>query len=124
MSLQKDLVGVGVIPEQALRLGYPGVTAITTAGTATGTATVLTESQRVAALTTAASQTGVRLPAAAELMNPYLLVNLTATTAVLYPHTGGAINGATADAGVNIAANKSAIAWRTASGTWLVNVGA
>jgi len=123
MSLSKDLVGLGVVPNQAEVLGFPGTTAVTTAGTTTGAATVLTAAQRVALLTTASSQTGVRLPAAAPLMVPYIGTTLTATTGVLYPPTGGKFNGGTTDAGVNVAQNKAFIAMRYSATEWIVIVG-
>lgn len=96
---------------------------ITTAGTTQGTATLLTGALN--RLTTAASQTGAILPANAAQGGPITVTCLTATTAVLFPPVGGSINGLAVNTGVNVAQNKSAIAYPQANGLdYLVVVGA
>jgi len=119
MALATDLMGVGLQQEQAVRLGYSDATAVTAAGTTTGTATPLNGSVTNVALTTAASQTGLRLPANAELMSVYIVRNVAATAANIYPHTGGSINASAQDAAVTLAQNLARIFIRVAADRWV-----
>lgn len=82
---------------------------ITAAGTTQGAAVALTGA--VNRVTTAASQTGVILPANAAQASPIVVSVLTATTGVVYPPVGGSINGLAANTGVNVAANKVAVCY-------------
>lgn len=123
MALAKDLVSLGIPPQQATRLGTDEAAAVTTAGTTLAAATAITS--KVSVLTTASSQTGAILPSTAELMDPYWGYTASSTTAVLYPHSSSAtINGGSAGAGVNVAQNKAFRAMRTSNLNWLVIVGA
>lgn len=119
MSLASDLGGVGMPIEQALRLGYSALTSLTTAGTTQGTATAIPAIANNILLVTAGSQTGAILPSTAELNLPYLVVNSTSTTGVVYPPTSGTINSGSANAGVNIAQNEAKIFIRESTNRWI-----
>lgn len=59
--------------------------------------------------TTVAANTGARLPADLSPGDEIRVSNFGANTLLLYPETGGNINGAGANTAVNVAANKQAI---------------
>lgn len=106
-----DLMGSGLPPATARQIGHDPV-AVTCAGTASTTATLITG--RISNLTAASSQTGAILPAVsanangANIGDVYFIANTSATTAVLYPPASATITGG---ASVSIAQNKSAIVW-------------
>ncbi|TCL70538.1 hypothetical protein [Rhizobium sp. BK251] len=116
MSLANDLVGIGMAPEQAVRLGYtPSSKA--GVGTTQPTATPITSNQTT--VTTASGQTALKLPANAELMVPYIVKNTSSTTALIFPPTSGQINGGTATTGsVNLAQNAARLFLRLSSTQW------
>lgn len=122
MPLATSLMGVGLPAEQASRIGFPGVSTITAAGTTTTDATVLTKEQRVIEMTASGSD-GVRLPAAAGLMEPYIIWAKTGTGKV-YPPSGGSINADTADQSQTIAVNLCALFMRTSTNAWFSICGA
>lgn len=116
MSLAKDLTGIGMAPELAFRLGYTS-TPKTGVGTAQVGGTLITSNQTIA--TTAGGQTAFVLPANAELNVPYLVFNSTATAALVFPPSGGAINAAGANASVSIAQNLARIFIRISTTVWI-----
>ncbi len=122
MSLAQDLMGVGLPAEQATRLGFPGVSTVTAAGSATSDATVLLKAQRVVEATGSGSD-GVRLPSDAELMVPYIVYAKSGALKV-YPPSGASFNADTADQSQAIAVNLAAIFWRTSSLGWISICGA
>ncbi len=116
MSLSADLVGIGMVPEQALRLGYIN-TALAGVGTAqSGAAAIKTN---LITGTTASGQTAFVLPSNAELMVPYIVVNTSATAALVFPPSGGAINAAGSNASVSIAQNLARVFYRVSSTRWI-----
>lgn len=121
--LQRDMMGIGQPAEFSLREGYPGTSAVTAAGTTTTDATVLLKEQRVV-LMTATGSDGIRLPATAELMVPYLVVNTSGSTGKVYPPASGTINGGAGDAATSVPTLKSFTAMRYSSTGWLVNLSA
>lgn len=122
MSTAKDLMGVGLPAEQAGRLGFPGLSTVTAAGTTTADATVLLKEQRVVEMT-ASGADGIRLPSTAELMVPYIVYAKTGTGKV-YPPSGAAFNADTADQSQTIAVNLAAMFYRTGNLTWISLCGA
>lgn len=116
MSLAKDLAGIGMAPEQALRLGY---TQTTTAGVGTAQVGGAAIKTNLTLATTASGQTALVLPSAAELMVPYIVVNTTATAALIFPPSSGTINAAAADASVSIAQNLARVFYRVSTTRWI-----
>lgn len=99
-----SLVGLGIPPEAAKFIGdVPG--AATLAGTTAGGATALAGTLCI--VTAASSQTGGILPTH-NVGRTVKVVNTSATAAVIYPPTGGQINGLSANTGVSVPANKAA----------------
>ena len=117
-----DMMGVGMAAEFAIREGFPGVSAVTAAGTTTSDATVLLKEQRVVEATGSGSD-GIKLPTTAELMVPYIVYAKTGTLKV-YPPTGASFNADTADQSQTIAVNLAAIFYRTGSLAWISLCGA
>jgi hypothetical protein len=115
MALATDLMGVGIPPEQATRLGV-AIASVTANGTAQGDATTLTG--RVSLVTTDTDETGVILPASAEIGSVWEVHNISSTTAVLYPPSGGNIDAGSDNAGVNIAQNRGRIVRRVSATAW------
>lgn len=120
--LSKDMMGVGMPAEFAMREGFPGLSTVTAAGTTTTDATVLLKAQRVVEMTASGSD-GVRLPSDAELMVPYIVYAKTGAGKV-YPPTGAAMNADTADQSQTVGLNLAAIFWRTGSLSWISLCGA
>lgn len=117
MPLAKDLLGVGLAAEQALRLGFNDAATVAGVGTAQTGAGAIRSTLTLA--TTAGGQTALVLPANAELMLPYVVVNTTATAALVFPPSGGAINAAGSNASVSIAQDLSRIFMRVNNTRWI-----
>jgi len=119
MSLAVDLMGVGLPQEQATRLGFSALTTIAGVGTAqVGAAAIPGQTNNVLA-TTAGGATAFVLPSDAELEVPYFVTNSSATAALIFPPSGGAINAAAADASVSIAQNLARIFIRKSATRWV-----
>jgi hypothetical protein len=78
-------------------------------GTAQATAAVIKTTNTE--LVPSSANTGAILQASAKVGTPYFLFNSQSTSAVVYPPTGGAMNGTT-NGGFTIAQNKAAILWQ------------
>lgn len=119
MSLAVDLMGVGLPQEQAVRIGTSNLTTIAGVGTAqTGGAAIPKDTTNVLA-TTAGGQTALVLPADAELEQWYSVTNSTATAALVFPPSGGAINAAAGDASVSVAVNITRLFVRKSATRWV-----
>ncbi len=114
----KDMMGVGMPAEFAIREGFPGTSAITGAGTTTTDATVLLKEQRVV-LASGSSNSGIRLPTTAELMVPYIVAVEGANTIKVYPPTSGTFNGAATDTPIAIVTVLAGIFYRVSSTDWI-----
>lgn len=118
-ALAVDLMGVGMPQEQATRLGLSDLTTIAGVGTAqSGGAAIPAGTTNVLA-TTASGQTALVLPATAEIGATYLVTNSSATTALVFPPSGGAINAAAADASASVAQNLARTFTRLSSTRWV-----
>lgn len=111
MSLDKDLMGVGFADKQASNVGMAANLAVTAAGTSSTDATVLGGQNKVVTMT-ATGADGIRLPATMKLNDPYWVYNSSGSTGIVYPPTGGALNGGSTDAGLSMATKKVAIFMR------------
>lgn len=115
MTMANDLVGVGMPPQQAYRLGFTPVT-VAGVGTSQSGAAAITTTATLG--TTAGGATAFVLPADAELWTGYFFVNTSATAALLFPPTGGAINGGSTNASISVAQNQSVLLFRTSTNAW------
>lgn len=117
MAKDTDLIGLGMAPALGALDGYQ-IGAVTAAGTSSTTATDLGTNSLVA-ITTASSQTGVRLNASTPLGKPIVVNCLTSDSAVVFPPANGTINGGTATTGgLTVAQTKTAIFWRNDATKW------
>lgn len=119
MPTQEALLGAGVPPLVGGLLGNSPSTLVTTGTTQATAAPILSH---LVTLTTAASQTGAILPAAAQIGTPYYVSNPTSTTGIVYAPVGATLNGAASTTGLNLAQNKTAIFIQMAKGVWVSNL--
>lgn len=117
MALAIDLMGVGLPQEQSTRLGFSDLTTLAGIGTAQVGAAAIRVNNTLA--TTAGGATAFVLPADAELEQPYLVTNSSATAALVFPPSGGTINAAAADASVSIAQNLARMFIRKSATRWV-----
>lgn len=117
-ALAVDLMGLGIPHGPANRLGCSALTSLTGVGTAQVGGTAIPEGTTNVSTVTAGGATAFVLPASAELEVPYFVYNPSATTALVFPPSGGAINAAGANASVGIAVNLSRIFIRKSTNVW------
>jgi hypothetical protein len=130
MSLLTDLIGLGLPPEQALKLDTQTVSSavnlssvgtITAAGTTVADATALTAF--VNNVTTVAASTGVKLPDA-PIGSIVTVSNAQAVNSLkVYPHSAtGTLNGGTAGAGVTSTTAQAIQCVRQSATNWIALV--
>lgn len=90
------------------------VDAITAVGTAQTGSAALTGF--INAVTTSVGQTAVQLPANRGTGNPLVVNVITATAGLVFPPSGGAINGGSANASFSVAQNKPALCYAHPNG--------
>lgn len=122
MALATELMGVGLPQEQASLIGQGNLTAITAAGVASTTATLISGSQ--IAVTSAAGATGVIMQGTSTLTRLFFIRNLSTSTAPLnvYPPSGGSINGAAANAAIVVPIGQSVLIFcqvQSAASVWV-----
>lgn len=132
MALVTDLIGLGMAPEQAAKLGSPTIdalpaepvsAAVTAAGTTISDATLLTG--QVNNVSTAAASTGVKLNPNTPLGITVTVRNGGANDLKLYPPTSSdIINGGSAGAAITLTTLNKQIAScsRVSSTLWVVTV--
>jgi hypothetical protein len=132
MSLTTDLVGLGLPPQQAEKIGtptidalpvYPAGAALTAAGSSITDALLLTAT--VNNVTTAAASTGVKLNANIPIGATVVVRNGGANDLKLYPSSASdQINGTTAGSAITLTtANKQiATCTRVSSTLWVATV--
>lgn len=95
MAATSDLTGAGLPALLASLLGTT-YAAVSAAGSATGDATVIKKAQTLIELT-ATGADGVRLPSDADVNAVYIIANTSGSSGIVYPPTGGTINGGTSE---------------------------
>lgn len=121
-SIQKSRWPIG----QAAKHDEPQFTGIETGITASGTTSQADSyglTKAVNVIGTAAANSGVRLPVG-EAGAIMVIRNSGASTANIYPSTGGTINGGSADAAITLATTKTVIMVAAAANTWFSFPGA
>lgn len=97
----------------------------TSAGTGQSDALAIGVDKEVVQITTAAASAGVRLPVPTGTNDVRVIVHAGATNAVLiYPATGGKINGLAANASLSLAVGKSALCVAINATDWAIIVSA
>jgi len=95
-----------------------GNATIAAAGTNAATASAVTAGLTIISTATGTSADGVRLPANWGIGETITIVNITAVAIDVWPPTGGAINGGSADAAKALAANMAGEYVSLGSGNW------
>lgn len=122
-GLAKDLMQVGIPDQAAQRLGFVLGTA-TGAGTTNADAFQLLKAPTLVTITGAVNS-GVKLPADAELGVLYVLASADSDAMLIYPGTSISINGDTATTGtVPLNARGTVLCMRTSATAWVCVVGA
>jgi len=93
-------------------------TAVAAAGNSQATGTVLSGAVNIVTSATGTSADGVVLPADYAEGDMVIVVNNTAVALDVWPPSGGAINGGSADAAKALAANMSGLYVSLGSGNW------
>ena len=121
MALPSNVLGSGIPPLATLNICGDVATGISAAGTASAGATALTAVYNV--LGTVASGAGVRMmtPQPGAFVSVH---NRGANPCLVYPSTGGTINGGSADAAVTLTNAKGAILIGTTNADWAYIPGA
>ena len=119
MSTVLDFMGLGMPGPLANRLGNTPATVAGVGTAQTGGATLQTTATLA---TTSSGQTAFVLPSGASLGRPFWFFNSSATTALVYPPSGGAIQGGSTDAAFSVAQNKTVIFMRLSSTAWCANL--
>lgn len=118
-ALAPDLGGLGLPMELANRIGYTALTSLTGVGTAQVGGTAIPNFTNNVSTVTAGGATAFVLPATAELEVPYMVTNPSATTALVFPPSGGSINAAGANASVGIAQFLARVFIRKSTNVWV-----
>lgn len=115
------LMGVGIADKAALKLGNT-IRTIAGAGTTQGAGSPITVN--AAQLTTAGGATAFVLPTTWEIGDEVTVWNTSSTTALIFPQSGGAIDGGSTNASISLLQNGSvtlmklsATAWRSVAGS-------
>ena len=92
--------------------------AVAAAGDSQATGTALTAGFNIVTSVTATTADGVVLPSDRAASEVLYIINTTATALDVFPPTGGAINGGSANAAKALAANMSGMYISLGSGNW------
>src|SRR5262245_4543111 len=93
------------------------VTGIAAAGTAQADATPLPLRSGLVEVATVASTAGVLLPVI-RIPSEIIVRNAGATTLLVYPQSGGTIDGGPANAALSVPAGNSALLWASSASNW------
>lgn len=104
-------------------LALSSTTTISAAGTTQGAATALTTGVNVVTTATASSADSVKLPTAAA-GRVVIVHNGSSDTINIFPATGGAINGGSANAAVTLATTKARVFYAVSATAWYSLLGA
>lgn len=121
-GLGSDMMGLGMPPALANLVGETIPAPVAAAGTSQAGATPLTGT--INQVTTSAGQTAVLLPSTQPLGTAVHVYVSTATTALVFPPTGGNINEGAANASFSVAQARTATFSRVSATKWIVQYGA
>lgn len=109
MATVDQLVSLGTPAELAKRLGWTPIS-VTTTGAVQGAGGGLLRGigKKMVLATFASGSDAITLPSEAEVGDEIMIVNISATAGVIYPHVGGAFNGNSANGTIAMAAAGSA----------------
>ena len=109
MATADALIGLGMPAESAIRLGYQQVSVTTTAATQGSAGGILNgPGNKIVSATFASAGHAITLPAAAEIGDEIIISNVTANAGLIFPPSGGNIDGEGTNEDVAMAAQGSA----------------
>lgn len=120
-GLGSEMMGLGVAPALANLMGE-AIAAVTAVGTAQVGAAALVPT--INQVTTSAGQTAVVLPSTQPLATSIQVYVPSATTALVFPPSGGTINEGAANASFSVAQARLATFVRVSATKWIVQYGA
>jgi hypothetical protein len=123
MAKTIDYMGLGV-PAGVAQLMQDDVVALTAVGTGQTTGPTVGAYQFLVDLTTASGATACTLPAAPVIGSPYNVVVSSATTALVFPPSGGTIQGGSSNASFSVAQNKVATFIPMSATRWVATLSA
>ncbi len=119
MGSVKSMMGAGLPGAAAVAIGAGSIELAKTATGSTSQANSYAIVADTTEFTTAAANSGARLPDNAEVGSQFQIFNAQASNAMfVYPHVGGTINGLSANAKVDIAASKGGVFTRISGTKW------
>lgn len=119
MSLATTLMGLGIPAEPATRIGYSEQVPVDGMGAVqVGAAPILKFNTNIAC-GTGVGDTAFILPADAELMQPYFVLNTTPDAALIYPPVGDTIDEGAVNAPVSVAQDFARVFQRVEDGRWV-----
>lgn len=107
MTRQANLAGTGV-PAPSIPYVVGTVSNTQTASGSSSQANSFAVVNDITIFTTAASNSGARLPSTAGPGDNFVIANYDSNTMIIYPPVGGILNGGSLNAGVNLTTKKSA----------------
>lgn len=124
MAQKARYTGLGIASQTANVLAGGTVTNTQTATGSSSQANSFAIADDITVFTTAASNSGARLPLASNPGDQFIISNLDANTMLIYPPTGGALNNGTINTGsVSVTTHKSAICTSIDGTNYIVLVG-
>lgn len=109
MATAKTLMALGMPADVAIRIGYQETTVATSTATqGTGGGLLRGPGNRIVTATFTTAADSITLPTASEIGDEILISNVSANAGVVFPPTGGNINGETANENVAMAAQGGA----------------
>jgi len=121
MARIEEMTGVGVQPEQARVIAGTVDTDVTATGDSSQDDSYLI-SAALTYVTGGGATTGVRLPADAQVSDSFTIGNGSGSNLLVYPPTGGAINGGSANAAKTVSNGKGILIKRVDATNWIAVV--
>ncbi len=115
MPAAANLIGVGVPPAQARRLGFNPTTL---AGVGTAQVGAAAISQNMTTVTATGGATAFVMPADIPGGGPFIIYNSSGTSALIYPGAGKTFNGGSADAALTLPTLRSLMIHKTDATNW------
>jgi len=120
MTQTSDLIGLPPLTQQ--QLGWTKAS-ITAAGSTSANATACGAGANFFVMTATGSD-GIRMNSAVPLLTEIVVANTSGSNGVVYPPTGGKVNGGSTDAGETIGTTTVQIWWRISNTDWVASLGA
>lgn len=105
MTIKSNLTGTGIAPAAATQIVGNVANTLTATGSSSQTNSYAIQTD-ISIFTSAAGNTGARLPSTASAGDTFTIANLDGNTMLVYPPSGGVINGGSTNASVSLTTKK------------------